>query len=87
MKAVLPNKNFSIVRNDGLAQIEMRAWMESVSNAIESIPDFLSGTGSPEGVVFAKRRSFYFNESGSSGTLEYVKTTDQTVNTGWVAIG
>lgn len=86
MKPVIPNIITPIVRNDGIAAQAMRAWMESVTQAIESI-DMIEGAGSPEGAVFAGKKKRYYNTLGTSGTLVYVKTTDSSVNTGWVAIG
>lgn len=86
MKAVIPNVITPIVRNDGIAAQTMRAWMESVTQALEVL-DMSEGAGSPEGVVFAKKKKLYFNTAGSSGTFVYLKTTDDNLNTGWVAIG
>lgn len=46
---------------------------------------FMSGSGSPQGVVTAPPGSFYTNTSGGSGTTCYEKQSG-TGNTGWVAI-
>lgn len=86
MKTVIPNIITPIVRNDGIAAQTMRAWMESVTQVVESL-DMTEGAGSPDGVVFAKKKKLYFNTAGSVGTFVYLKTTDDNLSTGWVAIG
>jgi len=86
MKPVIPNIITPIVRNDGIAAQTMRAWMESVTQVVESL-DITEGAGSPEGVVFAKKKKLYFNTTGTTGTFVYFKTTDDNLGTGWVAIG
>jgi hypothetical protein len=86
MKPVIPNKVAAIVRKDGLAEQTMRAWMETVTQMLESL-DIAEGTGSPEGAIFAKQKKLYFNTSGAPGSFLYFKTTNETLDTGWVAIG
>lgn len=86
MKPVLPHKSNSIVRNDGLADQAMRAWMETATQIIESM-QIIEGSGSPEGVVFAQKHKEYFNTSGAPGSYYYRKTTASNLNTGWVATG
>lgn len=43
------------------------------------------GTGSPEGVVTASPSKLYMDDSGSSGSILYIKKTG-TGNTGWVLV-
>lgn len=50
----------------------------------ETGPIFVSGTGSPEGVVTAPVGSIYSRTDGSTGTAVYNKETGSG-NTGWVA--
>jgi hypothetical protein len=45
---------------------------------------FLSGSGSPEGVVAAPVGSFFLRSDGGTGTTLWVKESG-TDNTGWVA--
>jgi hypothetical protein len=86
MNAVLPHALFSIVRKDGIAEQTMRAWMQTITDEINFL-QVTEGAGSPEGVLLAPKHKLYFNTSGAPGTFYYRKTTDETVNTGWVAIG
>ncbi len=50
----------------------------------EIVPSVLSGAGSPEGVVFAPRGSFY---TDGDTALIYNKTTDFLLSTGWAEVG
>jgi hypothetical protein len=61
-------------------------WIELLIIKLRGVPEEIVGEGSPEGVVSARRRTRYYNRTGSAGTLLYVKTTE-TGNTGWVAYG
>lgn len=57
-------------------------------NLIEDLVglEILEGDGSPELVVKAKQKTLYFDLSGSSGSIVYIKTTGPSLGTGWVAI-
>ena len=82
-----PARDYPIVDADGVAMpIEMRGWMESISTLVNFL-ELAEGAGSPESVVFAPKKKVYFNTTGAAGTLVYIKTTDETLATGWVAIG
>ncbi len=70
-----------------IKQPRLTRWLEQLRRIVQSHPDFREGDGSPEGVLKADKGARYFNRTGSAGTLLYVKTTDRTVNTGWVAYG
>lgn len=61
-------------------------WIETLRLSLRSVPNFSSGTGSPEGVVTGTTKDQYTRTDGSTGTYQYVKTT-ATGNTGWIAIG
>ena len=61
-------------------------WIELLRGKLVTVPEFIKGDGSPEGVVTAQQGTRYFNRTGSAGTFLYVKTTT-TGNTGWVAYG
>lgn len=45
----------------------------------------LSGTGSPEGVLEAEPKQMYMDESGSAGSILYIKQTG-TGSTGWILV-
>lgn len=46
---------------------------------------YITGLGSPEGVVFAEVGSIYTNTSGGAGTTLYIKETGSASTTGWAA--
>lgn len=78
------SRDFAIVRPDGIAQDQFQGWIDSVTELLNKL-DPVKGSGSPEGVIFAVKGAIYFNNTGSSGTLMYVKNSDITLSTGWVA--
>lgn len=82
-----PHRDYPIIDAAGVPTIDrMAPWMEAISNLVNFL-DISEGNGSPESVVFAERKKLYFNLTGAAGTFVYIKTTDGTLNTGWVAIG
>jgi len=46
---------------------------------------WMSGTGSPEGLVFADIGSLYTDQAGTSGTVLYVKEANNSSTFGWIA--
>ena len=48
--------------------------------------EILNGEGSPEGEIYARAKVLYFNETGASGDILFIKTTNESENTGWTAI-
>lgn len=83
-----PHRDFPIVRQDRIAEQTMEGWIIEVTElvnqlelAIESLPTFTSGTGSPEGVVTANENSFYIDTAGPTA---YQKVGSG--NTGWFAV-
>lgn len=62
-------------------------WLETLRSKLKLAPEWTEGDGSPEGVVYASKNTHYFNRTGSAGTLLYVKNSDASLNTGWVAYG
>lgn len=79
------SRDFPIVRPDGVSQDQFQGWIDSVTELLNAL-DFVEGNGSPEGVVFAAKKKRYFNNTGSAGSLVYIKNTDITSNTGWVNV-
>ncbi len=61
-------------------------WISQLLIRLKPVPEWYEGDGSPEGVLSAPKKARYFNNSGTAGTLLYVKTT-ASGNTGWVAYG
>ncbi len=65
-----------------------RIWVNDVQAETLSLGvavTYLTGVGSPEGVVPANTGSMYTNQSGGAGTTLYVKESSPTTTTGWVA--
>lgn len=77
-----PHRSFSLLRQDLTAQDEFEGWMREVSNRLSAMEPS-EGSGSPEGVLTAPRFAQYFDAVAED---LYVKTTDETVNTGWKII-
>lgn len=75
---IAPNRT-DILFHEGIASEDMSAWMNNVSRTIT-----ISGSGSPESVVEAPKRTLYMDEDAvaSPGTFLYIKTTESG-NTGW----
>jgi len=81
-----PNYNHSlpIVNASGGSSDAFRKWMATTQLGTPII-----GDGSPEGVVEARQFQLYINESGTTGSLLYVKVNpdvggDRTQ--GWIAV-
>ena len=64
-----------------------QAWLEELREILRPTPNFMEGTGSPEGVHTAERGTRFFRTDGAAGTFLYVKTTQTKDATGWVAYG
>jgi hypothetical protein len=76
--------NHSLPITDKPASDPFRLWM-----ARTDLGTPLTGSGSPEGVVEARQFSLYINETGSSGTLLYIKIQPEIAGNkkqGWVAV-
>lgn len=63
------------------------SWIEELRAILLPAPDFIEGTGTPEGVRKGERGTRYFRTDGAAGTFLYVKTTQTKDATGWVAYG
>lgn len=77
-----PLSSFPIARPNLTAEWIMDGWMREVSERLNFLEP-LEGSGSPEGVVTARRFKQYFDTVGED---MYTKTTDESVNTGWKII-
>ena len=80
------DRSFPIVNpGTGVTEEAFNVWVKQVTSS-----GIFIGDGSPEGLVEAQQGSFYMDESGSAGSILYIKqqasvTKDRTK--GWVAIG
>lgn len=63
------------------------SWLEELRNILKPVPNFIEGTGTPEGVHKAERGTTFFRTDGAAGTFLYVKSTQTKDATGWVAYG
>jgi hypothetical protein len=78
----LPNRDDPIADSNNIAMRIFFGWMQTVSEAVDAVTP-TDGIGSPEGVVFAKQKRYYFDTVGED---LYFKTTNETLNTGWIQI-
>ena len=67
MKVIPPLPVNAIVKN-GIPNLEMTNWMESVSDLVPRVD-----SGSPEGVLEARQGALYIDQDGSSGSRFYFK--------------
>lgn len=82
MTIINPNRDFPIAKKDLTGEDIFTGWVESVTRALNFLEP-IDGAGSPEGVVKAPQKKYYFDTV--YGDL-YFKTTDATLNTGWVLL-
>jgi hypothetical protein len=80
------HRDFPLINDNKTARDDFQGWIDSITTRLNNF-DFIEGDGSPEGVVFAEKKTRYFNNTGGAGTLMYVKNTDSSLNVGWVNIG
>jgi len=64
----VPVLNFPIVDKNGIPTSDFARWITQVTNN-----DIIIGTGSPEGIVEATVGRQYMDDSGSSGSILYIK--------------
>lgn len=63
--------------------VTLRDWMSKAKDCFDE--RFLTGEGSPEGVVTADRGAIYQRTDGGAGSTLYVKESGDGLNTGWAA--
>lgn len=80
---VPPSLAQPLVRSDGTADNQMEGWMREVSDRVNAM-EIIDGTVTPNGAVFAPQKVQYFDSA--LGEL-WFKTTDETLNTGWIKLG
>lgn len=78
----VPNRDSAITDLNGVPMSIFFGWMLSISKAIDLLNP-IDGTGSPEGVVKAPQKSYFFDTVGEE---LYFKTTNETLDTGWVQL-
>ena len=74
------NQSFGtpIVDKEGRPTTEFFTLLESLT-ALETI----SGRGAPEGIVFSRKKTYYWDELTND---IYFKTTNESINTGWILL-
>lgn len=77
-----PVRDFPISKKDGVAEDRFIGWIEEVTKAINLLTP-IEGTGSPEGVLKARQKSYFFDTAAEE---LYFKTTNETLNTGWILL-
>lgn len=83
-RIAMPNRSVAAVDKEGGLTSQYYLLLSLLAGL-----DILSGTGSPEGVVEAKQKTLYMDETGSSGSVLYIKQSadvsgDRTQ--GWIAV-
>ncbi len=68
----------AIVDAQGMPTVEFFTLIEAVTNL-----EIINDEGAPEGVVNARFKSLYID---TLTNLVYIKTTNESLNTGWVLI-
>lgn len=84
MTAISPNPSQPIVDQAGKMSQVFRTWTQAITKT-----QVLIGTGSPEGVVAADQGRLYMDDSGTSGSILYVKRDDNVGgdrSQGWILI-
>lgn len=78
-----PHRDFEIVDENGLMHPRFQGWVQSVT-ALLNLLDPIEGIGTPEGSLFADKKKIYIDTAAAN---IYYKTTDKTLNTGWILLG
>jgi hypothetical protein len=65
---VAPDYSLIVIDKEGRQVQELNEFFVGVEKL-----DVLSGTGSPEGVVEATQRRLYMDDSGTAGSILYIK--------------
>lgn len=77
-----PHRDFPIVDERLLADPRFQGWVQSVTDMLNLLEP-INGSGSPEGVLKKKQKQYYFDTVGAQ---LWFKTTNETLNTGWVQL-
>jgi len=80
----VPVLNFPIVDKGGIPAADFARWITQVTNN-----DIIIGTGSPEGVVDATVGRQYMDDSGSAGSILYIKKLADIggdITQGWILV-
>ena len=81
---VAPDAGSLIVDENGVMTQETQRWVQSMTAL-----DLMIGTGSPEGVIEATQSRMYMDDTGSSGSILYIKKLADIggdATQGWVAV-
>jgi hypothetical protein len=84
MTIIGPDANSPFLDDAGRMVQRVRAWVNAVSRDVT-----ISGNGSPEGVVDALPKTRYMDESGTAGSILYIKRDAQVggdKKLGWILV-
>jgi len=79
-----PTTDRPIIEDDGSQSAQMRQWTLAITNQ-----SLIIGTGSPESVVEAPQGASYMNDAGISGTMLYIKKSNDIggdKSQGWILV-
>jgi hypothetical protein len=83
-RVIQPSAEAPIVDDRGCQSQVMRTFLLSLANR-----SVIIGTGSPEGVIEASQGALYMDDSGTSGSILYVKRDDNISgdrSQGWILV-
>lgn len=84
MTIVAQQRNYNLTDEQGFLTTRGANFVETLVRQVNE-SEIISGTGSPEGVVTANPKKLYMDESGSAGSILYIKKTG-TGATGWILV-
>jgi len=78
----VPQHGFVLIQPTGEAELDLQEWMENITNAVNNLQP-LTGSGSPESVVTARRGRWYVDVSAPVNEGIYLKEAGD-LKVGWV---
>jgi hypothetical protein len=73
-----------VVEDDGSLTLQSRTFFKAIVNQ-----SLIIGTGSPEGVVEAEQGASYMDDTGTAGSIKYIKRDDNIgadKSQGWILV-
>lgn len=67
-RVVQPDPGSPITQESGLMSDRFRLWVQLINNQ-----SLIIGTGSPETVIAAEQGAFYMDDTGTPGSILYIK--------------
>ena len=68
LRVAQPDPNKPLVEENRAQSEQMRVWTRLITNQA-----LIIGTGSPEGVVEAEQGASYMDDTGTAGSIKYIK--------------